>query len=162
MVTTDTHETDFEDLLDKSFDDIAEPPLVPTGGWIIQGIGNNYKPASEGEAAKVNLGFTLVRPTDDVDPEKLAEVGDEWKGMRFWKRYTMEGPQDRWAITRDLRTLGVEGSASLKEMLRNGKLIKGRQAVGVVGVNSYTRANGDRVTESRINSILPFESVDRD
>jgi hypothetical protein len=32
----------------------------------------------------------------------------------------------------------------------------------VVGVNSYTRANGDRVTESRINSILPFESVDRD
>jgi hypothetical protein len=156
MAMATDHDTDFEDLLDKSFDEVEEPPLVPTGPWIIQGIGNSYKDGSEGEPAKGNLGFTLVKPTDEVDPDKLAEVGEEWKGQRFWKRYTFEGPQDRWAVVQDLRALGVEGSATVKEMLKNGKLIKGRQAIGIVQIDNFTRRSGEKVVQSAIKMILPF------
>lgn len=146
---------DFEELLNKSFDEIPEEvPLVPAGTWTLQGIGNSYKEASDGMPAQASLGFTLAAPTDDVDPDKLAAFGDNWKGMRFWKRYRFESVAEIVALKNDLKKLGIEGSASLKDMLTNSKLIRGRQVLGSVGIASYKSKNRGQVVENQIGALV--------
>jgi hypothetical protein len=145
---------DFDELLNKAFDEIPdEVPLVPAGTWVLQGIGNSYKEASDGMPAQASLGFTLAAPGDDVDSDKLAEFGDQWKGMRFWKRYRFESVAEIVALKNDLKKLGIEGSASLKEMLANSKLIAKRQVAGHLGIASYKSKTRGQVVENQIGSL---------
>lgn len=163
MNDIDNETGDWEKLLDEAFDKIEEPKLTPTGPWVVQVVGSAYREATENQPPQYSIGVTLVSPTDEVDPDKLGEVGDSWKGTRLWLRARLETPQDRFALVKLLRTVfGVEGAGkSYGDVLKDKKLLRGKRALGIVGINSYKAKQGPHAGELIVNSqIDTFVKID--
>lgn len=67
----------FNDIANQRIEDIERPPLVPIGTYVFQ----VEKHPEQGEVGQgrfdvVNFQMKVVRPTEDVDEEAVAEYGD--------------------------------------------------------------------------------------
>jgi hypothetical protein len=72
----------FADILNQSWDDLPEPaPYLPNGTWLLKGRNIAYfdaDPDKEDSSARVVMFFEPVEPMDDVDQEKLDELGPNY------------------------------------------------------------------------------------
>lgn len=157
--TTDTEDTgDYGDILNRSWNEIPEPQTLPNGSWVLKGRNASYVAArEEGKNSKVLFFYTPTEPTDDVDREALAELGDGYDISQNQIAYTIwiEFAKDWDKVRKHLAKHGVDvDSMTIDQSL---KAFKNTIVVANLEQRSYTNNAGETVLE---NSPSNFAAVE--
>jgi len=150
----------YDDILNRSWDDMPEAGLLPVGSWVITARNGAYLPPRDKTNARVIFFYKAKEPMDDVDPDALAELGitsGEYDLGMNEITYTIwiEGPRDWQKVKAHLELLGVDPEGlTLKESL---KAVKGADVVAFLDQNSFTRRDGTKVDENRPTSFSKYE-----
>lgn len=135
---------DYEKLLDRTMDEIGDGPKeIPNGTWLLVGIASIYKTAEEtGQSPRVMFVFIPEAPSDDVDEDALAEVGDDWKERQFHS-VRIETGSDAAQVRNVLKAMNVDlGNTTIKAALQaNKQLVKGKRVWATVS-HSKSVKNG--------------------
>lgn len=70
----------FADALDRSMETIKRPPPLPIGHYVL-GVKKAPNPpeamnSAKGDYEKLTVELQVIAPSDDVDPDELAEYGN--------------------------------------------------------------------------------------
>ena len=147
-------ETNFESILDKSLDEITAPANVPTGPWLVRGVGYSTKMQDDkdnpGNKLEVfSLGYEPVEAGADVDPEAIAK-GD-WQGKRLWHQRWVRDRNDSYRFKTFLALHGIDTSGrTVREALDSA--FKGSVIHANVGLRSYEK-DGATVTDNTIKDF---------
>lgn len=153
-------ESGYDDILNRSWDDMPEAGLLPVGSWVITARNGAYLPPKDKTNARVIFFYKAKEPMDDVDTDALQSMGittGEYDLSLNEIAYTIwiEGPKD-WGKVRDhLAIHGVETEGmTLKESL---KAVKGADVVAFLDQNSFKRRDGTSVDENKPTSFSKYE-----
>lgn len=147
--TATEQDEDLGNIIDRAWDDMPEEQLLPVGSYLLSVRNLAYVPPKDSGNGKVIAFFIPKAAKDDVDEDALAELGAGYDITQnevtatFW----IERNRD-WQPVRDLlKAAGVdmEGGLSIKESFKAAR--KG-EVVGYVDTRSFTRANGETVTQN--------------
>lgn len=129
---------DFDNILNRQWDDIPEVVLLPSGSYVLRGKNAAYKPATENGNAKVLFFLIPKEPMDDVSPEALEALGADYdfSSNQIVKTVWIESNRD-WATVKDILTkAGVDVEAgTIQDSL---KAFKGAEVVAYVDQREYT------------------------
>lgn len=131
----------FESILDKPIDDITRPPPMPAGSYVatVVGLPTQGKSSNEKQTPFYEFKFNLVSPMEDVDQEKLAEIGGLAGKTGTIKFYLTE--DSAWRLKEFLLDhLGITGVSSIKQAIAEAP---NRQCVVVY--KSQPSRQGDRL-----------------
>ncbi len=68
---------DYEDILNRSWDEIPEPELLPVGSYRLKSRGATFMEAKASDQNdRVMFIYNATEPLDDVDADALAALGD--------------------------------------------------------------------------------------
>lgn len=158
MVKRTEDAADYGDILDKVWGDIPEPSTLPNGSWLLKGRNASYvAPKDDTQNGKVLFFYTPQEPTDDVDAEELAALGEDYDITENQITYTIwiEFGKDWDKVRQHLAKHGVEDSTvSIRDSL---KAFKGTQVVAQVGTRTYTDRNGETQVENTASSFTAVE-----
>lgn len=154
---------DYDDILNRSWDEIPEDKLTPNGSWVLKVRNAAFiEPKEEGKSARVVFFYTPKEPLDDVDAVALQELeaeGYDLSQNQITAQFYVEGNRD-WNTIRghmDKHIGGKNGDA--KNIRESLKLIKGAEVVAYVDVRSYDKdVNGETVTITE-NSATNFTKL---
>lgn len=146
---------DFESILDRSLDEVTEPKLYPTGTWRVRCVGVSAKKSEDG-ADQFQLAFIGVAPEQDVDEDELAAIPEgALDGQKIWVRRTIESNADAYNFKRMLEAFGVDTKGlSGKEAVQS---MKGREALGYVGLRTYTDSQGEAREDNTLKQFVPLD-----
>ena len=150
----------YEEILNRSWDDIPEELLLPVGSWLLTGRNASFLPArEEGKNPRVLFFYTPKEPMDDVDQDALAEIGypDNYdiSENQIVKTIWIEGNRDWRQVKAHLEMHGVDTSAgSIMESL---KAFRGTEVVAYLDQRQFTRANGEEQFENSPTNFSPIE-----
>ncbi len=66
-------------LMQKAWSDIPTAQLLPVGTWQLRCKSASFKPAKEeGKSDTILIVYEAFEPTEDVDADALAELGDNY------------------------------------------------------------------------------------
>lgn len=143
----------YEDILTTSWDEIPEPQNLPTGSWVLKGLGATFRRASEeGKSDQVSFLYEAVEPLDDVDADALEALGAnyDYAANKLSAQFFVQGRADWDKVRKHLAKHGVDTEGlNIQESL---KAFRGKRIAGYVGTRSYTK-DGEQVT---INDIKKF------
>lgn len=155
---SDNTEFDYEKLLDRTMDEIGDGPKdLPNGTWLLVGIASIYKTSEEtGAQPRVMFVFIPEAPGDDVDPDELAAVGDDWKERQFHS-VRIETGSDAAQVRNVLKAAGVDlGNTTIKAALQaNKQLIKGKRVWATVSHSKVVKAG----VEKTYSNWTDFQAV---
>jgi hypothetical protein len=151
---------DYDDILNRTWEDVPEPVLLPVGDWLIAGKNAALiKPTKEGQSLKVLFSYGAKSPVA-VAEDLLEELGDYDITINDLT-YTiyLESAADWDKVRKHLALHGVEMTGAILD--DNGKLafnkaFRGAEVVGQVGQRSYENADGDTIWQ---NSLSKFQAV---
>lgn len=151
---------DYNDILDRTWDDIPEPKLLPGGGWLVVGktVGL-VKPKEDGQSLKVLFTLKAKEPIN-VASEELDELGDYDITINDLQ-YTVyvESAADWDKVRKFLGIFGVEMSGRIVNedgKLSFAKAFNGAEAVAEVGQRNYENKDGDVIWQ---NTLSKFQKV---
>lgn len=152
---------DYDDLVNRTWEDIPEPQLLPGGLWLNTGRNAGFmKPREEGQSAKV-VFFYKPKEAIQVNEEDLAELGDDYDLSINDLTYTIyiESAADWDKVRKHMALHGVTMSGPLFD--ENGKLalnkkFKGAEVVAEVGQRSYDNDAGETIWQ---NTMAKFAKV---
>lgn len=149
---------DYEDILNRSWDDIPEPQLLPDGNWRLKLRNATYQEAKSADKSPVVLFvYTPVEPLDDVDADRLEELGAEYDFTlnRLFQRFYVENGRDWATVKRHVAKHGVDTTGrSIKESL---EVLKGSTIIGFLAATTYTNAAGEQVRDNEIKNFAADE-----
>ena len=151
--------TDYTDILDRSWDDIPEPQLLPVGTWRLRSRNAVYKEAPSGDKDDyIMFVYSPTEPLDDVDVESLAELGEyDYASNRLFVRFYVADMQD-WNNVRKHMAKHTGADVSGEKTPRQSiKDFKGGEVNAYLGVRNYTDNAGEAREE---NVASQFRSVD--
>lgn len=151
---------DYDDILNRSWDEIPEPQILPAGDWLVAGANAALvKPTEEGKSLKVLLSYTAKSPVA-VDEDKLAELG-EYDISTSDLNYTIfvEKASDWDKVRKHLAIAGVPMEGAI--LNENGKLgfakaFRGSEVVVELGERSFQNQAGETIWQ---NSMSKFRTV---
>lgn len=154
--------SDYEDLLNKSWDEIPDPQNLPSGQWHVKGTNAALvKPREEGQSLKVLLTFRAVRPVN-VAEDLLEEMGDyDFTANDLQYTQYIEGAADLAKLRKLLaKSFGIEVEGGIID--GNGKLsfakaFRDAEAIAEIGERSYQDSNGNTVFQ---NTIGKFQAIE--
>lgn len=150
----------YEDILNRTWDEIPEPVLLPAGGWLLAGKNVALvKPKEEGKSLKILFSYQ-AKEAISVAEDLIEELGDydiAINDLSF--TIYVENPSDWNKVRKHLALHGVEMEGSILD--ENGKLafnkaFRGSEVVAEIGQRSYDDANGDTIWQ---NSLAKFQKV---
>jgi hypothetical protein len=150
--TEDTaQDEDLGNILDRSWDDMPEVVLLPTGSYKLVVRNIAYMPPREaGQNGKVVAFFIPKEALSDVDTSNLPENYDVTEN-EVTKTFWIERNKD-WQPVRDLlKALGVdtESGASMKDTFKEARK---KEIIGSVDVRSF-QSRGETVTQNVVNDF---------
>jgi hypothetical protein len=100
----------FQDILDRSVDEIEEPGTLPSGTWRFQIISGKLKEGTRDNGPEAEALFTLkpLEPLDDVNEVELEAFGEQLDGTRAFHKIAIWDRRSEWDVIRFLNTAGVE------------------------------------------------------
>lgn len=154
--------SNYDDILNRTWEDVPEPVLLPGGGWLFKGQSAGLvKPREEGEGKlKVIFNYKAVRPVT-VAEDLLDELGDyDFTINDLSFTIFLESAADWDKVRKHLAIHGVEMKGSILD--ENGKLafnkaFRDSEVVAEVSQRSYENRDGDTIWQ---NSLSKFQAVD--
>lgn len=151
---------DYDDILNRTWEEIPTPVLLPAGGWLL--VGKNaalVKPKEEGKSLKILFSYQAKEPVSVAEDllEELADYDISINDLSF--TVYIETPADWAKVKRHLALAGVEMTGSILDeagKLAFNKAFRGSEVVAEVGQRSYDDANGDTIWQ---NSLSKFQKV---
>lgn len=146
----------YEDLANRSWDEIPEEKLLPTGSWLLRGRNATIQaPKEEGKSPQALFVYEPKGPMDDVSDEELAALGGDYDTSmnRIFVRFWLETGKDYHAVRDHLKKHGVEGK-NLAEAMKN---FKGSEVIAIIGQRSFTDNMGQTKDENTATNFTPVE-----
>lgn len=151
---------DYDDILNRTWDDIPEPKLLPGGGWVVVGrTAGLVKPKEEGQSLKVLFNLKAKSPIN-VPEEELAELeGYDISTNDLQHTIYIESASDWDKVRKFLTVFGVEMQGKILD--ENGKLsfakaFNGAEAVAEIGQRNYDNRDGETVWQ---NTLSKFQKI---
>ena len=148
----------YDDILDRSWDDVQKPQVLPDGSWKLNCRNASYVAApAEDKSAKVLFFYEAVEPMDDVDVDALNALGDEYDISEndlvatFWVNKGKDWDKVRNHIKR--HGIDVTGM-TFKESF---EAVRGGEIIGYLGTRTYENRAGLEVTD---NEIIDFAEIE--
>jgi hypothetical protein len=121
---------DYDDILDRSFNDIPMPKDVPLTSYnaVCDGI-SFMKPKKEGTSPKVLAFFKLTSPVEPLDDDVQAELGADYDFNlnRYARSIWISEGRDWKTVLEILHSLGVDTEdCTVNEAMKSAK---GKEAV---------------------------------
>lgn len=103
-------ELSFNDILDRSVDDVKEPVTLPMGTWRFSIISGKLKKNNTENGPVADYLFTAkpVEATDDVSEVEIDALGEDLEGTRVFHKIAIWDRSSEWNVVRFLNTLGYE------------------------------------------------------
>src|SRR5690606_27159715 len=102
--------SDYESIVNRSWDDLQEPSTLPVGSYTLR-VGNIVFRAGEGDRkSRVMVFYSVREPMDDVDLTALSDLGADYDITQneVVKTFWIEKDRDWIAVKDHLRLLGVD------------------------------------------------------
>lgn len=152
----------YDDLLNKSWDEIPEPQLLPGGGWMVEGRNVALvKPKEDGQALKVLFSYKAKEPVA-VDEEALAELGEGYDIAMNDLTYTVyvETAADLDKVRKHLAIHGIDVNGGIfgeDGKLSFAKAFRGTEVVATIGQRSYENNAGETVWQNTLSGFQKAE-----
>lgn len=148
---------DFENIMTRTWDEIPEPSLYPTGTWRLR-IVSSFKGEDDNGHDTFTFYFVGVEALNDVDPGELAEAQEGLDGVRVQNRFVIESVADLDKMRKFLTMAGVDTRGLTPE--ESAKEAKGHELLGYIRTKSYQSKKTGK-TET-INTVAQFAPVDQE
>lgn len=146
------------DILNRTWDEMPQEQILPVGNWRVKGKNMAYVlPKEEGKNPRVVAFITPVEPMDDVDIEKLRDLGEDYDfttNQVTWTKW-IERPKDWEGVKSLLSKFGVSSEGTLKEQM---KAFKGHEAIAYLDQGSFKTRDGETVLENQPKDFAPLAS----
>lgn len=149
--------SNYEDILNRSWDNIPKDQLLPEGSWLLRGQNATFQKAkTEDQSDRFLFVYQVKEPMSDVDAQALQSLGDfDITSKQVFFTLFVQRPKD-WDIVRaHLAKHGVPVSGvSIQDSL---KAFKGTEVIAYLGTKTFTsKQTGEVVTD---NDPTVFEPV---
>lgn len=154
---------DYDDLINRTWEDIPEPELLPNGGWMLEG-GNVslIKPKEKGKSSKVLFSYKAKEPVS-VPDDLLEEMGNydfSINDLNF--TIYLENASDWDKVRKHLELHGIELNKKDRLVNEAGKLsfakdFRGSKVIGDIRDRNYENADGVTIWQ---NSVSKFQRVE--
>ena len=150
----------YDDILDRSFDELQDDKLLPSGLWVLRLRNAHFMPPrQEGKSAQVLFFYYPVEPTDDVDQDELDALGEDYDFSENQIVFTawIEGNRSWKDMMRHLKKhAGVDWDAgSIREIIKKG--VKGSEVVARLGSETYENNFGELVEKNTASDFRPLD-----
>lgn len=100
----------FEDILDRSVDDVQEPQTLPMGTWRFNIISGKVMKNNNDKGPIGDYLFTAVpvEAMDDVAEVELEALGDAMESTRVFHKIPIWDRSSEWAVVKFLNLLEYE------------------------------------------------------
>jgi hypothetical protein len=147
---------DYEEILNKSWDEIPSPQVLPVGSYRLKVKGASYKEAkSSGTNDYVLFVYQAVEPLEDVDADALAELGDyDISQNTLFFRIWIEAYADWDDVRKHVVKHGIElvPGETPKETLAR---MKGAVVIAWLDQRTYENKAGDTVEDNDPMQFAP-------
>lgn len=146
----------YDDILDRTWDEMPETKVLPDGDWLLKGRNAAFvAPKGDGNA-KVLFFYTPEQAMEDVDPSALEALGEDYdlKDNQIVFTIWIENNRDWQAVRRHLAKHGVDPTLTIREQF---KKFRGTETIARVGLRTFTNAAGESVPE---NTASDFREVE--
>lgn len=146
-----------EEILDRSWDEIPQPKLLPVGSYLLKGRNASFVPGKDGQNDKALFFYVPKEAMDDVSESDIADLGADYDYAANQIVYTiwLEGPKDWDNMRQHLAKHGVDTKGkSVKDSL---KAFRGSEVVAYLNQRNFTNRAGENITE---NNPTAFVAVD--
>lgn len=148
----------YSEILNRSWDDIPQPKLLPEGTWLLRVRNVSYFPANEEkqQPERVAFFFEAKEPMDDVDAQELTALGEDYSFAinDIVKQFSIFRPKDWMDVRKLLDLLGVDTKG--KDQAATFKDAKGQEVLGFLTQATFVTRAGETKTE---NQPTIFEKV---
>lgn len=140
----------YSDILNRSWDDIPQPKLLPEGTWLLKLRNVSYFPANEesNQPERVAFFFEAKEPMDDVDAQELSALGDGYNYAinDITKQFSIFRPAAWNDVRKLLALLGVDTKG--KDQATTFKDAKGAEVLGYLRQNTFQTRAGETRTDN--------------
>lgn len=147
----------YEDILERSWDEIPSNVVLPVGSYRLKASGANYiKPKSAEQNPQILFTYTVKEPLEDVDPEEIAQLSSEdITGKKVFHKVWLETGADWDSVRKHMSLLGIaiEGR-TLKESFKD---VKGHEVIAYLGVKTFKTRSGETVTDNQPEQFAAVE-----
>lgn len=155
-----TEVNDYDDILDRSWDEIPEAKQLPVGTYRLKAISGKYTPGDGNLSPRVNITLITVEPVD-VDADDIAELGEDYPFSENIMNHVVWLSENRdyrnFALL--LGKFGVDlDGMGIQETLRDIKnIVKNREILAYVEPDSFVAKSGEEVHGNKPTSFAPIE-----
>lgn len=147
----------YDDLLNRSWDEIPEEAVLPVGDWALEGKSASFIESKEdGKSDKIVFFWGVTSPVD-VDEEEIAKLGSDYDLdlNQPTQTFYIDGPSAIGKVRKFLLKLGVdiEGLTPLESL----KAFKGARAVAFLDQRSYQDQSGETVWQNDVKKVRALE-----
>jgi hypothetical protein len=142
----------YQSILNRQWEDVQDEKTLPSGTFRLKCRSAMFKEArEEGQKDFFQFIHQVEAPTDDVDVSQLEELGENYDLHinRVFTKVFYETDADMRSVKAILKAHGVEPKGSIPETL---KAMKGREALGFLGVDNYTDNAGQARTKNVVKA----------
>lgn len=148
----------YSEILERSWDDIPEPKLLPEGSWLLRGRNAAYLPKKDALNARALFFYTAKEPMSDVDQGELDALGEgfdyEASADDIVKTFWIEKDTDWKAVKEHLALHGIEVKG--KSQQETLKAFKGTEIVSFLTQKTINTKNGAKT----VNDPTTFAKVE--
>jgi hypothetical protein len=148
----------YEDILNRSWDEIPVPKLLPVGSWLLRGRNVAlFPPKEEGQSMRVAFFYEAKEPMDDVSEKELAELGDDYAYSEndIVKQFFINRNKDWDAVRKHLALHGIDGAG--KTQADTFKEFKGAEVISYLTTRTFTDASGNTKVDNDPTSFAKVE-----
>lgn len=147
--------SDYADILSKSWDEIPETQVLPTGSYLLRARSASYQASkSEEGSPAVLFVYSAKEPMEDVDNEEFEKLGENYDigANRIFSRFYVNDTADWDNVRKHLAKHGIDTKGqSIEESL---KQVKGRDVVAFLGQRTFTTNAGETKTENNPSNFV--------
>lgn len=150
--------TDYTELLKKSRKDIPTPELLPVGTWRLRTQrAQFFEPRDEGQNPRAVVYLKAIEPLDNVDPDELSELPDDYDYGNTPLEYAFFlGELRDWdKLNKFFDLLGIDDTLTTEQAL---KAVGGQEVLAYVDQDTYTSKQTNQ-PETK-NSPKSFQPTD--
>lgn len=148
----------YEDLLNRSWDDIPEPKLLPAGSWLLRGKNvAMFPPSEEGKPARLAFFYNAKEPMDDVSQAELDALGEDYSFAEndIVKQFFINRNKDWDAVRKHLALHGIDTAG--KSQADTFKAFGGTEVIAYLGTRTYTNGQGQTVIDNDASSFAAVQ-----
>ncbi len=137
---------DYEDILNRSWDEIPEPQVLPVASWRLKNRGASFvESKAAGVSDRVMFIYNAMEPLPDVDADALAALGDyDITQNRMFFNIWIESYADWDKVRKHIAKHGIEPIPG-ETPNETFKRMKGSEVIAWLDQRSFESKSGDMV-----------------